>query len=637
MQDRRVALVNMPFFTIYHPSIGLGLLKAALAQNGIICDVFYLNIYCAEWLGPFEYNQISHRLSSAYNAFMGEWLFSCDLFDRDISSRERYVHEILKERYERFFPQNYASRIFEIQDGLADFLSNCLVKTKWDQYDIVGFSSNFQQTTASLALAKRIKERFPNTVMILGGANCEGEMGRTLFRSFEFLDAVFSGEADETLLLFVRRLFSGGAIGPINGVFHRLDGAECIPDRMFAPVFDLDHLPYPNYDDYFEQMRASRLWPVVRGSNSPQVVVETSRGCWWGVKQHCTFCGLNGAVIQYRSKSSQRAIAELLYLHGRYQCFLQMIDNVLDLRYFNSLFPELVKRELGLRLFFETKVNLTKSQLRLLREAGVVAVQAGIESLSTDILRLMRKGSTALQNVQFLKWCKELDIEVGWNLIWGVPGENPFEYERMSAMVNNIQHLSPPMAINKLQLHRFSPYFVAREELGITNVRPHPSYFHIFPFSEEVISRLAYYFVFDYCDGRKPQPYANTLRRQLLHWQRTAGTYQLMYSDDGEVLTVKRVAESTSAVVQLRDSERKLYLFCDRTRALPSIVEFARCLAGREDSPGDLQGWLDQMVEHGLMLEDNQHYLSLAVHVPNSMVTPLAKQAHCEIIRSRDK
>ena len=46
----------------------------------------------------------------------------------------------------------------------------------------------------------------------------------------------------------------------------------------------------------------------------PSVFVETSRGCWWGERMHCTFCGLNGATMAYRSKSAPRALAELTHL-----------------------------------------------------------------------------------------------------------------------------------------------------------------------------------------------------------------------------------------------------------------------------------------------------------------------------------
>ena len=56
----------------------------------------------------------------------------------------------------------------------------------------------------------------------------------------------------------------------------------------------------------------------------------------------------------------------------------------------------------------------------------------------------MRKGTTALQGVRFLKWARELGLHVVWNLLWGVPGEDPAEYGRIAGLVPLLTHLQPP-------------------------------------------------------------------------------------------------------------------------------------------------------------------------------------------------
>ena len=61
-------------------------------------------------------------------------------------------------------------------------------------------------------------------------------------------------------------------------------------------------------------------------------------------------------------------------------------------------------------------------------------LQPGIESLSTPILLLMRKGVTAFQNVRLLKWCAEYGIHVFWNVIYGFWGELPEEYARLARL-----------------------------------------------------------------------------------------------------------------------------------------------------------------------------------------------------------
>src|SRR4029079_11456522 len=99
-------------------------------------------------------------------------------------------------------------------------------------------------------------------------------------------------------------------------------------------VQDLDALPYPDCDDFFEQLAKTDLGVPVE-QLKPRLMFETSRGCWWGEKSHCTFCGLNGATMSFRAKSEARALAELSYLHERFpECGVSVTDNILDMKYF---------------------------------------------------------------------------------------------------------------------------------------------------------------------------------------------------------------------------------------------------------------------------------------------------------------
>jgi radical SAM superfamily enzyme YgiQ (UPF0313 family) len=136
-------------------------------------------------------------------------------------------------------------------------------------------------------------------------------MGIEVIRQFPFVDAVVSGEGDHVFPVMVHRILENKTISDISGVLIRDMDLESEAAHRGAPmVRDLDSLPYPDYDDFFEQLEASGIeadfrFPV-------RVMFETSRGCWWGEKQHCTFCGLNGLTMTFRSKSAKRAPDELL-------------------------------------------------------------------------------------------------------------------------------------------------------------------------------------------------------------------------------------------------------------------------------------------------------------------------------------
>jgi radical SAM superfamily enzyme YgiQ (UPF0313 family) len=159
---------------------------------------------------------------------------------------------------------------------------------------------------------------------------------------------------------------------------------------MDGPQVPIAEAPSPIYDDFFERLARSPF----RAELSPEVAIlfESSRGCWWGAKSHCTFYGLNAATMKFRSKPAAQVAEEILDLAARYKILkFVAIDDIIDLKHVRDLLPLLKESDCDLELFYETKANLTKEQVRAFRDAGVIELQPGIESLSTPILRLMRK------------------------------------------------------------------------------------------------------------------------------------------------------------------------------------------------------------------------------------------------------
>ena len=269
---------------------------------------------------------------------------------------------------------------------------------------VVGFTTTFQQTVPSLVLAKILKQRDPSLAIVFGGSNCESTMGEALHRSFPWVDVVVRGEAERTAPEVMRDLLAGEPLRPQPGLCYR------VGDRAFAiaegggPPVAMDEIPLPNYDEYFDRLEKASCAPQI--NLEVRLLYESARGCWWGAKSHCTFCGLNGSTMTFRSKSPARVVDDLTTLSGRYRHLdFQVVDNILAVDYLRDVLPRLRESGYDLRIFWETKSNLKKEQVRLFRDAGVVEIQPGIESLSTPILERMRKGVTAFQNIRLLKWC----------------------------------------------------------------------------------------------------------------------------------------------------------------------------------------------------------------------------------------
>src|SRR5262249_14390972 len=145
---------------------------------------------------------------------------------------------------------------------------------------VVGCSTMFQQTAASVAMLKSVKRLRPEIVTVLGGANCEGEMAAGILSLDAGIDFVFSGESDASFPKFLQVLASGSRPpGPV------------IPGE---PCLTLDMLPTPDFAQYYEQLEYFLPDGLLAPWEEIWLPYESSRGCWWGQKHHCTFCGLNG-------------------------------------------------------------------------------------------------------------------------------------------------------------------------------------------------------------------------------------------------------------------------------------------------------------------------------------------------------
>jgi ribosomal peptide maturation radical SAM protein 1 len=278
-----------------------------------------------------------------------------------------------------------------------------------------------------------------------------------------------------------------------------------------------------------------------------------------------------------------------------------MVDNILDLKYFKTLLPALAERRLNVSLFYETKSNLKKEQVRLLRDAGVTTIQPGIESFSDEVLKLMKKGVTGLQNIQPLKWCKEFGVEPLWNFLLGFPRESPDEYQRMADLARRVCHLPRPLGVSAIRLDRFSPNFKESDLLGFTNVRPLAFYEFLYDVPEDARRNLAYYFAYDYQQTQEVERYSEPLVRAVRAWSTTWRHAELLSVDvDHQLLVFDTRPRARAPLSVLTGADRDLYLRCD-------------AIAEAGEWPGSSAARLGAMVERGLMLNEGTKYLSLAV------------------------
>jgi ribosomal peptide maturation radical SAM protein 1 len=617
-----IAFVNMPFAHLDGPALGISILQSILQNEGHQVDTIYLNLVLAELLGTeiycglfnYDLKNPESRDHIPFDALAGEWAFSQNYYG-DTSSADDTFLSLLRRS-----PWRLSGRAVEavrtIKAEVPTFLQECFIRFDWAKYDVVGFTSTFEQTMPSLLFARTLKQKFPRLKIIFGGANCEAGMGVELLRQYDFIDCVCLGEGEPVISSIIESLTSGKYLKPLPNVAFRQSGT-IVEGLQTKSSFSFQDTFIPNFDDYFTQLRSSPLSSEIK----PWIHMESSRGCWWGMKQHCTFCGLNGNNMSFRSKKPEHVVSEMLHHSSKYNVRdFAFVDNILDMSYFQSLLPELSSLPQKFRIWFEVKSNLRKDQIKLLSEAGFCDVQPGIESFSTKILAQMRKGVTAIQNVAFLKWAKQFGVRAWWNILFGFPNEDEHEYLTQLDTLKRIVHFQRPSTICQIRMDRFSPNHSRSKELGFSNVRPLLPYQYVFPFSDEVLSRLCYFFDFDYPDGRNPQSYTRELRRFWLSWLHhpSPGELNLIPLANGGALIKDTRFTKKHSKFRLDAVQRFLYESCDSPNTIEkALVKLRGKFVHRSFDEAAVRRFFDYMESEYLMLREEDKYLALALPLEN--------------------
>lgn len=469
LQRCDLCLVVPPFADIDRPTLGAAVLAAACRERGLSVTVIYANVLLAQHSGHHAYQAVG-ALGQRWMA--GEQMFVDHAYDPGVASDP-------SDRFEQ--PAEIAAKQAALAPAIAPFLDAVTDRILALRPRILGLSSVFQQNLAAGAIARRAKAAAPDICVVMGGANTASPMGEALAEVFPAVDHFFSGEADIAFPDFCERFVRDGT-RPAERVIH------C------QPVFDMRRSPAPDFEDYFVDLHAAQAAGALPAGLPRMLPLETSRGCWWGAKHHCTFCGLNAATMAFREKPPERALAEIDMLTERWGVRrLALADNIMPRRYLTDLLPVLAGRAQRPDLFYEVKANLTEAQLALMAQAGISAIQPGIEALSSNVLRLMRKGVSAHQNISLLRACRALDIDVIWNHLSGFPGETADDYLAVTALIPRIEHLQPARSFGGIVVDRYSPHFDEAEAFGIAPLTPRDSYRGLYPATAR-LADIAYHF-----------------------------------------------------------------------------------------------------------------------------------------------
>jgi radical SAM superfamily enzyme YgiQ (UPF0313 family) len=285
-----------------------------------------------------------------------------------------------------------------------------------DPAPVVGLSCMANLLPFTLLAARRLKERYPDRTIVLGGVGAKA-VERQVLERFAWIDVVAHGEAENAVVPLLEALGDGRDLSAVPGVFFR-SGSGIERNDPPERIRDLDSLGRPAY--HRVDLDAYDAYGMV-----------SSRGCPY----RCSFCSV-APVWNHRCvfRSAGDVVSEMRELHERVGVELFLFQDeffVSSKRAVLEFCDEL--RRTGMKVYWKAfaRVDLADDDvMEAMARTGCVEIRFGIESGSERILEMTEKGFTPEQAVDVVSRATQLFPRVDTFFIWGYPDETMEDFYR---------------------------------------------------------------------------------------------------------------------------------------------------------------------------------------------------------------
>jgi ribosomal peptide maturation radical SAM protein 1 len=615
--EPRVALVSMPWAPISEPSLALAILKAQLAREGVHSRVFHSSLGLLRHVTGAAYQQMAMLWGLDEFTFSGVLDEGLSQDQADCLMERCFAHSKPDSALPFRTKEDLGRALIRMRHEIVpQYLAECAEEILAYQPTMVGMTCMFDQTLASTALALLIRQQHPEIQIVCGGYALEGPPGLEVLRAFPPIDAVAAGDGEPIIAALAHASVGRIALSDVPGVLTREN-----PSGKPRQRFELEASPDPDYSDWYGDLAAMKARDKITITTTV-LPIESSRGCWWGQKQHCVFCGIDEVTLAYRTKKAATVLDMLGRMRERYGADtpFRFSDYILPHNFIGELLPKLAQVEPRYELHCEIKANQSDDRIQAFAEAGFSELQPGIESFDSNVLRLMTKGVTGIANVHLLKLGYVYGVQINYNVLYGLPGERPDWYRRMIELVPRLYHLTPPVTRTETIVTRFAPLHTSPQRFGLqAQPRHHRCYDTLF--SQEFLQRTgfslddyAYYFERYFRYHPEAPPLYWTLVREIDHWKKQHLTREVVLSwetMDDESLRIRDTRFAEPGEIVLGPLESRVYLACDRA---PKTLE---ALARDLDVPSDQTGSAVESLDRaGLVWREGEQVLGLAVPAP---------------------
>jgi radical SAM superfamily enzyme YgiQ (UPF0313 family) len=339
---------------------------------------------------------------------------------------------------------NYSKEIAEIVDKISK-----------SNPKIVGFSVSETSRLFTKTVAKLLKQRCPDIILIAGGYDCVyPEVAKAVY--LDLFDYIVIGESELTLPPLIKSLMNNEMPVNMKGIMSKHDTQPFIEgDRPQ----DLDRIEFPKYE-WIDFGLYRNCW----GSNVVPII--SNRGCIWS---KCSFCC---ECMPFRKRSPELVVAEMkwLYEQGARQYRFNESDLLGDVQTLHELANLLKKENMDIKFQGELRIDrrTTREIFNDLKLAGCERLAFGVDGWSSHLLKLQNKGYRMEDVENNLRVATECGIKTDVNMVIGVPGETEQDIDEC---IDNLIRLKPYISsvqnLNILLLKVGSRYFRTPEKYGI--------------------------------------------------------------------------------------------------------------------------------------------------------------------------
>jgi radical SAM superfamily enzyme YgiQ (UPF0313 family) len=287
-------------------------------------------------------------------------------------------------------------------------------------FDVIGIGiiAGYYQYRKLIKLSEAINKSKNRPLYLLGGHGPSPEP--EFFIRKTNADIVVIGEGEETIVELLSAIENKKPLDDIKGIAFSKDKKIIINERR--PTIDnVDNIPFPAYEmfpiHYYSLLRMPHV------SNKDFVMpLLSGRGCPF----QCTFCYRMDKG--FRPRKNDSIIEEIKFLKHEYGItYIAFFDELLmssEARTV-SLCEDFIKAKLNIKWDCNGRLNYAKPDvLKLMKKAGCVFINYGIEAIDDTVLKNMKKALTVKQIYKGIEATLDAGISPGFNIIFGNVGDN---------------------------------------------------------------------------------------------------------------------------------------------------------------------------------------------------------------------